>query len=161
MSSHEAHVFFLVYRRSTLYFWWKNLPSCCLVGISSHQATVSIWQTRNTRELKLLNCVIFSFFFFFNKIKPNFIHLLTEIRILKFFLMLQSELEINPTCSQFTIRRTTFVPEPLRTSTGGKMARNRWKKFVDDLLTLVAKSRFGYSCWTTQHPRTGWGSFHQ
>lgn len=106
-------------------------------------------------------CHFFFFFFFFNKIKPNFIHLLTEIRILKFFLMLQSELEINPTCSQFTIRRTTFVPEPLRTSTRGKMARNRWKKFVDDLLTLVAKSRFGYSCWTTQHPRTGWGSFHQ
>lgn len=101
------------------------------------------------------------YFFFFNKIKPNFIHLLTEIRTLKFFLTLQSESEINASWCQFTIRRTTFVSEPLRTSTGGKMTRNRWKKFVDDLLTLVAKSRFGYSCWTTQHPRTGWGSFHQ
>lgn len=36
------------------------------------------------------------FSFFFNKIKPNFIHSLTEIRILKFFLMLQSESGTNP-----------------------------------------------------------------
>lgn len=53
--------FFLFTDETTLYFWWKNLQSCYLVGLSSHQATVSIWQTRNTRELKLLNCVIFFF----------------------------------------------------------------------------------------------------
>lgn len=70
----------------------KLLPRGCFIA-SGH--CVDLGNEEYTRIEIVKLCHIF----FFNKIKPNFIHLLTEIRILKFLSMLQSESETNPSCS--------------------------------------------------------------